>query len=107
MHLIFLWQQNIQSDQQNTIHYQKDFLTTKRYILGTIDNETFRSTLHQLHIKPNLSLQYYAQPFISEGGIPDFKYVTDATANRLPIDSNFMTTHKCNFKMTPTILMTI
>lgn len=63
---------------------QKDFLTTKRYILGTIDNETFRSTLRiNYTLKPNLSLQYYAQPFISRGRYSDFKYVTDATANRL------------------------
>ena len=63
---------------------QKDFLTTKRYILGTIDNQTFRSTLRiNYTINPNLSLQYYAQPFISRGQYSDFKYVTDATANTL------------------------
>lgn len=63
---------------------QKDFLTTKRYILGTIDNQTFRSTLRiNYTINPNLSLQYYAQPFVSRGQYSDFKYVTDATANRL------------------------
>ena len=63
---------------------QKDFLTTKRYILGTIDNQTFRSTFRiNYTINPNLSLQYYAQPFISRGRYSDFKYVTDATANRL------------------------
>ena len=63
---------------------QKDFSTTKRYILGTIDNQTFRSTFRiNYTINPNLSLQYYAQPFISRGRYSDFKYVTDATANRL------------------------
>ena len=63
---------------------QKDFSTTKRYILGTIDNQTFRSTFRiNYTINPNLSLQYYAQPFISRGQYSDFKYVTDATANRL------------------------
>ena len=59
-------------------------MTTKRYILGTIDNQTFRSTFRiNYTINPNLSLQYYAQPFISRARYSDFKYVTDATANRL------------------------
>ena len=34
-------------------------------------------------LNPNLSIQYYAQPFLSKGRYKDFKYVTNATANRL------------------------
>lgn len=63
---------------------QKDFDDTKRYILGTIDNETIRATLRLNYtINPNLSIQYYAQPFISRGKYSDFKYVTNSTAKRL------------------------
>ena len=34
-------------------------------------------------LNPNLSIQYYAQPFISKGEYKDFKYVTNSTAKRL------------------------
>ena len=63
---------------------QKDFLDTKRYILGTIDNKTIRATLRLNYtLNPNLSIQYYAQPFISKGEYTDFKYVTNSTTKRL------------------------
>ena len=63
---------------------QKDFDDSKRYILGTIDNETIRATLRLNYtLNPNLSIQYYAQPFISRGKYSDFKYVTNSTAKRL------------------------
>ena len=32
---------------------------------------------------PNISIQYYAQPFISKGKYSNFKYVTNATADLL------------------------
>ena len=39
---------------------QKDFMDTKRYILGTIDNKTIRATLRlNYSLNPNLSIQYY------------------------------------------------
>ena len=63
---------------------QKDFLNDRRYILGSIDQETLRTTLRiNYSLNPNLSIQYYAQPFISKGGYKDLKYVTNATASRL------------------------
>ena len=74
------------SKQFNQTQYitQKAYLNSKRYILGSIDNQTLQSTFRiNYTINPNLSLQYYAQPFISKGWYSDFKYVTDATANRL------------------------
>ena len=50
----------------------KGFLDTKRYILGTIDNKTIRATLRLNYtLNPNLSIQYYAQPFISKGEYTD------------------------------------
>ena len=63
---------------------QKDFLNDRRYILGSIDQETLRTTLRiNYSLNPNLSIQYYAQPFISKGRYKDLKYVTNATASRL------------------------
>ena len=63
---------------------QVDYNNSKRYILGTIDNQTLSASFRLNYtINPNLTIQYYAQPFISKGQFKDFKYVTDATANRL------------------------
>lgn len=63
---------------------QRDYNDVKRYILGTIDNQTLSASFRiNYTINPNLTIQYYAQPFISRGRYKDFKYVTNATADRL------------------------
>lgn len=63
---------------------QLDYNNTKRYILGTIDNKTIKASLRiNYTLNPNLSIQYYAQPFVSRGRYSDFKYVTSPTAERL------------------------
>jgi hypothetical protein len=55
-----------------------------RYVLGTIDNQTFQASIRLNYtLNPNLSIQYYGQPFVSRGVYKDLKYVTDATASRL------------------------
>ena len=44
---------------------QADFNGTPRYILGAIDNESLSATLRvNYNINPNLTIQYYGQPFI-------------------------------------------
>lgn len=63
---------------------QVDHNNSKRYILGTIDNQTLSASFRiNYTINPNLTIQYYAQPFISRGRYSDFKYVTNATAEGL------------------------
>jgi hypothetical protein len=63
---------------------QLDYNDTKRYLLGAIDNQTLSASFRiNYTINPNLTIQYYAQPFISRGRYKDFKYVTNATADRL------------------------
>lgn len=60
----------------------KDYLSEKRYILGTIDQRTIGITLRlDLNITPEFSIQYYGSPFISQGSYSEFKYVTDAVAD--------------------------
>ncbi|MBL4604908.1 MAG: hypothetical protein JKY02_04390 [Flavobacteriaceae bacterium] len=55
-----------------------------RYILGHIDQQTWTTTLRlNYSINPNMSIQYYGQPFISRGRYTDFNYVNDATAEDL------------------------
>ena len=63
---------------------QSDYNAATRYILGTIDNHTLTASVRfDYTINPNLSIQYYGQPFISRGRYRDFKYVTNPVAERL------------------------
>ena len=55
-----------------------------RYVLGEIDQKTFSSSIRlNYNLNPNLSLQYYGQPFISRGRYSKFNYVADPTASSI------------------------
>jgi len=55
-----------------------------RYILGNIDNQTLSAAIRfNYTINPNLSIQYYGEPFVSIGRYKDFKYVTNSIADNL------------------------
>ena len=63
---------------------QSNYNSATRYVLGTIDNHTLTASLRlDYTINPNLSIQYYGQPFISRGRYRDFKYVTNPIAEKL------------------------
>jgi hypothetical protein len=63
---------------------QSDYNSDTRYVLGSIDNHTLTASLRlDYTVNPNLSIQYYGQPFISRGRYRDFKYVTNPVAERL------------------------
>ena len=52
-----------------------------RYVTGTVDQRTLSVTARlNYSITPNLTIQYYGQPFISRGRYNDFKYITDPLA---------------------------
>ena len=68
---------------QNILQYvdNQDFGNETRYLNGTISQETFDMSLRiNYTIKPNLSIQYYGQPYISQGVYHEFKYITDPLA---------------------------
>jgi len=53
-----------------------------RYVNATIDQQTLSASLRLNYtVNPNLTIQYYAQPFISKGTYSDFKYITSPIAN--------------------------
>ena len=53
-----------------------------RYINGEIDQATLSFPLRVDYIfKPNLSLQYWGQPYISRGRYKNFNYITSPTAD--------------------------
>ncbi|MEO2063983.1 MAG: DUF5916 domain-containing protein [Christiangramia sp.] len=63
---------------------EKAFNGMPRYILGNIDQETYSATLRlNYNINPNLTIQYYGQPFIFKADYSELNYVNDATAKNL------------------------
>ena len=64
---------------------QLDIGDQRRYINGRVDQHTFSATLRlNYNITPDLTIQYYGQPFISRGNYDRFNRVTDQ-----PLARNF------------------
>lgn len=56
-------------------------LAEDKYIVASIDQTTARVVFRATYmVTPNLSIQYYGQPFGTSGKYSDFKYITDADA---------------------------
>jgi hypothetical protein len=54
------------------------------YITAAIDQTSFVASMRfNYTLNPNLTIQYYGQPFIARGVYSDFNYVTDAGAKKL------------------------
>jgi hypothetical protein len=63
---------------------ESSFNGSPRYIMGAIDNESFSATLRlDYTINPNLTIQYYGQPFIFKANYSNFNYVNDPVAEKL------------------------
>ena len=60
-------------------HFQKD----SRYIMGSIDQNTMSMSLRiDLILTPELSIQFWGQPFIACGDYSNFKYITHPKAGQ-------------------------
>ncbi|MFH0842953.1 MAG: DUF5916 domain-containing protein [Bacteroidota bacterium] len=60
---------------------ERSYNGEKRYILGTIDQQTLGLTLRaDLNLTPEFSIQYYGSPFISRGTFSKFKHVNNPQA---------------------------
>lgn len=54
-----------------------------RYITGRIDQRTLNFSLRiNYSITPNMTFEYWGQPFISRGNYSEFKFITDPLAER-------------------------
>jgi hypothetical protein len=69
-------------------NYQMQYVSTeetsgeKRYVVGEINQTIARVSLRMTYmLTPNLSIQYWGQPFGSSGKYSQFKYVTKADAD--------------------------
>lgn len=61
-----------------------DFNGTPRYITGNIDQRTFSTSIRfNYSLNPDLSIQFYGEPFISRGAYTDFNFVNDPIAENL------------------------
>jgi hypothetical protein len=56
-----------------------------RYVVGEINQTTIRLVMRATYmLTPNLSIQYYGQPFGTAGQYSNFKSITDAKASEYP-----------------------
>jgi len=54
-----------------------------RYIFGSIDQKTWSMSIRlDLVLTPELTIQYWGQPFIASGDYHEFKYITDPMADQ-------------------------
>ena len=60
---------------------QKEFNGSDRYIFASIDRKTINTSFRiNLNLSPDLTIQYWGQPFIATGKYYDHKYITDPMA---------------------------
>jgi len=60
-----------------------NFQNNSRYIISNVKQQTLSMPIRLDYIlRPNLSIQYWGQPFISKGIYRDFKYITNPTDSR-------------------------
>ncbi len=63
---------------------QTDYQNSKRYIFAHIDRKTLNMSLRiNYNITPDLTIQYWGQPFIATGDYDEFKYITNSKADAL------------------------
>jgi hypothetical protein len=54
-----------------------------RYIFGSIDRKTLSASIRMnLNLSPDLTVQYWGQPFIATGTYSDYKYISDPMAEQ-------------------------
>jgi hypothetical protein len=59
-----------------------DFNNEERYVMAYIDQTTFGLTARvDINLTPDITLQYYGQPFVSAGNYSKFKRITDPQAD--------------------------
>ena len=73
------------NNHHNDLQYvtQEDFNDGTRYIFAHIDRKTINMSIRiEYNITPDLSVQYWGQPFIATGDYSDYKYITNSKAKK-------------------------
>ena len=59
----------------------RNFGSENRYITGTLDQKSLSMSIRANYsLTPNLTIEYWGQPFNSIGNYSEFKYITDSQA---------------------------
>jgi hypothetical protein len=77
------WSRTMNSLQYITTQSLTSGVYTPRYIFGTIDQKILSTSLRvDYNITPDLTIQYWGQPFFGSGKYSEFKRVTDPVADQ-------------------------
>lgn len=72
----------IVSDDKLQYVTQNDYLDGKQYTMSQIHRKTLNMSIRiNYSITPDLTIQYWGQPFIASGDYSDYKYITDSKAD--------------------------
>ena len=74
------------SYQGETVQYVEavDFGSEKRYVMAKLKQHTLATSIRlNYNITPNLTVQYYGQPFISNGAYSEYKMITNPVAEKV------------------------
>lgn len=75
------WEKSFNTMQYVTTTENDDDPDDPRYVFGTIDQEILAISFRvDYNITPDLTIQYWGQPFFGSGAYTDFKYITDPNA---------------------------
>jgi hypothetical protein len=69
----------------NELQYvsQTTYLNDDRYIFASIDRKTVSASFRvNFNLSPDLTLQYWGQPFVATGKYSNYKYITNPLADR-------------------------
>jgi hypothetical protein len=62
---------------------ETDYNGSPRYVFGSIDQHTISTSFRvNLNISPNLTFQYWGQPFVATGKYYDYKHISQPLASR-------------------------
>lgn len=84
----------------NQLQYvtQEDFQNDTRYVMASIKRTTVNMSLRiNYNITPDLSIQYWGQPFVATGEYSDFKHITDSKADQLNDRYNLYTDDQISY----------
>lgn len=83
------------SDSELQYVTQQTFDTGKRYIFGRIDQNTASISFRiNYNINPDLTIQYWGQPFMASGEYSNFKYITNSKAEKTADRYEFYTNNQ-------------
>lgn len=83
---------------------QEDFGDKKRYIFGRIERNTLNMSVRlNYNITPDLTIQYWGQPFVATGKYSDFKYVTNSKASEVSDRFQFYSASQISYDPTDEI----